>query len=97
MLYTKPGCHLCEDALALLRDLQGEFAIQIEAINIENDAALFKQYFDKIPVLVIDQHTTLTAPIRAEDVRAALAIADGGLRIADGGMKTLKSAFRNPK
>jgi glutaredoxin len=74
LFYTKPGCHLCENALALLHALQGDFAIHIEAINIEEDAALFKHYFDRIPVLVIDRRTTLAAPIRAEDVRAALSI-----------------------
>ncbi len=74
LLYAKPGCHLCEDARALLTQLQNEFALTIEEINIENDRALFKQYFDKIPVLLIDQRTTIAAPIRAEAVRAALKI-----------------------
>lgn len=72
VLYSKPGCHLCEDALALLNALQSEFQLTVEEIDIERDPGLFKQYFDQIPVLVIDQHTTLAAPIRKQDIRAAL-------------------------
>ena len=72
VLYTKPGCHLCTDALALLRELRGEFRLTLDEVDITADGALFKKYFDQIPVLVIDQRTTLTAPIRTQDVRAAL-------------------------
>ena len=72
IVYTKPGCPLCDDALEILRGLQNNIALEITEINIETDAALFKKYFDQIPVLVIDDRVTLAAPIRAEDVRAAL-------------------------
>ena len=72
VVYTKPGCHLCEDALALLRELRAEFSLTIEEINIERDPGLHKKYFDQIPVLVIDNRQTLAAPIRVEDVRDAL-------------------------
>lgn len=72
VLYSKPGCHLCEDALAMVRDLSREFALTIEEIDIERDDALFKKYFDKIPVLMIDGSITLAAPLRRQDIRAAL-------------------------
>ena len=72
VLYFKPGCHLCENALALLNNLGAEFQIAITEINIESDPGLHKTYFDQIPVLVIDNRVTLAAPIRAEDVRATL-------------------------
>ncbi len=72
ILYSKPGCHLCEDAKRLLQSLQREFDFVIQEINIETDPTLFKNYFDKIPVLSIDNEKTLAAPIQIEDVRAAL-------------------------
>jgi glutaredoxin len=71
IFYTKPGCHLCEIAQAQLRELAREFEIAIDEKDITRDDALFKQYFDKIPVLVIDDHITLAAPIRIEEMRAA--------------------------
>ncbi|MBI5304184.1 MAG: glutaredoxin family protein [Chloroflexi bacterium] len=72
VMYTKPGCHLCEDAMAMLRDLQNEFALAIEERDITTNDAWFKQYFEKIPVLMIDDHVTLAAPLRADEVRASL-------------------------
>jgi hypothetical protein len=72
VFYSKPGCHLCEDALQRLNGLCGEFDLTIEEIDITADDALFRNYFDKIPVLLIDNRVTLAAPINQQDVRAAL-------------------------
>jgi glutaredoxin len=70
--YTKPGCHLCEQVARALDDLRREFDLTIEVIDIAGDPELFKRYFDKIPVLQIDQRITLAAPIHIDAVRAAL-------------------------
>jgi hypothetical protein len=72
ILYTRPGCHLCNDALRLVNDLRGEFDLTIAEIDITTDAALFRNYFDKILVLLIDRRVTLASPLRQEEVRAAL-------------------------
>ncbi len=72
VVYSKPSCHLCADALDVLNDLQKEFRLLIKEINIESDATLLAKYLEKIPVLVIDDRITLVAPIRAVDVHAAL-------------------------
>ncbi len=72
VLYSKPGCHLCEIAHQLLLGLQREYALDIREEDITRDAALWDKYWDKIPVVVVDDETTLLAPIRVMDVRAAL-------------------------
>lgn len=72
IVYSKPGCHLCEDALQLVRDLRAEFDLAIEEIDITTDRALFKNYFDKIPVLLIDDRTMLAAPITKQNVLKVL-------------------------
>jgi hypothetical protein len=71
-LYGKPGCHLCDDVLVLLEALRGEFDLTIREIDIHHDPMLLQKYWDKIPVLVIDEHTKFFPPIRIEAVRAAL-------------------------
>ncbi len=71
-LYGKPGCHLCELTFQLLLGLQRDFALTIEEVDITRDPELFKRYWDKIPVLVIDNRATLAAPIRIAEVRAQL-------------------------
>ncbi len=72
VVYSKPGCHLCEDALRWLQDLHSEFDLAIEEIDITTDRTLFKNYFDKIPVLVIDDRATLAAPITKQDILSVL-------------------------
>ena len=72
VVYSKPGCHLCEDALQMLQGLRRQFALTIEEIDITTDRELFKNYFEKIPVLVIDDRRTLVAPITRQEVFQAL-------------------------
>ncbi|MEX0938862.1 MAG: glutaredoxin family protein [Pirellulales bacterium] len=49
-LYTRPGCHLCDEARAEL-ERQG---FQVEAVEIDPDPELVERYGDCIPVVVID-------------------------------------------
>ena len=72
VLYGKPGCHLCSIAHELLLGLKREFELTIEEIDITRDDELLTRYRETIPVVVIDDRTTLAAPIRTADVRSAL-------------------------
>lgn len=72
VLYSKPGCHLCEIAHQLLLGLQRDFELTIEECDITRDPVLYAKYWDKIPVALVDDRTTLAAPIRVAEVRAAL-------------------------
>ena len=72
VLYSKPGCHLCEETRQWLDQLRAEFDLAFDEIDITTDHELFKKYFDKIPVLWIDDRIQLAAPIRQADIRAAL-------------------------
>lgn len=72
LLYSKPGCHLCEITHQLLLGLHREFELTIEPVDISQDPSLYDKYWDKIPVIIVDNQTTLAAPIRVADVRAAL-------------------------
>ncbi len=76
ILYTKPGCCLCDDALDLLFDIDDELdnKFSIEQVNILQDPALYARYRTSIPVIYIDPDgPTLYAPIDAADLRRALA------------------------
>jgi glutaredoxin len=53
-VYSKPDCHLCDEAIMALRRLQGEFAFALEERDITGDDALHRAYFDRIPVIEID-------------------------------------------
>lgn len=51
-LYGTTGCHLCEDAEALLKQAQSSRAITWQYIDIALDDALVEKYGTRIPVLV---------------------------------------------
>ncbi len=52
-LYTRPGCHLCEEAKTAIAPLLREFGVVLHEVNIENDAALEERYGLDIPVIFI--------------------------------------------
>jgi glutaredoxin len=53
-LYTRPGCHLCDDLKMLCQRLSGEFPIQLTEVNIEADPELRARYDREVPVLFIE-------------------------------------------
>jgi glutaredoxin len=53
-LYSRPGCHLCEEARAALERAQTRAPFVIDEINIELDDALHARYLERIPVVAID-------------------------------------------
>jgi glutaredoxin len=52
-LYTKPGCHLCEDAAAALERLRPRHPHELRLVDITVDATLMQEYGLRIPVLAI--------------------------------------------
>jgi hypothetical protein len=50
-LYGKPGCHLCEDALAAVQQVRAERAFEVEEIDVSLDPVLHRRYGERIPVL----------------------------------------------
>jgi len=53
-VYSRQGCHLCEDAENFLESLREELNFAIEVIDIDEDAELVKLYSDQVPVIHID-------------------------------------------
>ena len=49
-LYGRPGCHLCDDAQAVLDRVGHPY----EVVNIEEDDTLLKRYLERIPVGAVD-------------------------------------------
>jgi glutaredoxin len=53
-VYSKPDCHLCEDAVAVLESLRTELDFELVELDITSDEALHRAYFERIPVLALD-------------------------------------------
>jgi glutaredoxin len=53
-IYTRPGCHLCEEAKAAILSAGCETEFQLEEINIDSDETLLERYRYEIPVVMIN-------------------------------------------
>jgi glutaredoxin len=52
-IYSRPGCHLCEEAKAQIAQLLKEFNARLTEINIDEDPDLRARYDYDVPVIFI--------------------------------------------
>ncbi len=52
-IYSRPGCHLCEEAKTLIAPLLGEFGAHLTEINIDEDVQLRARYDYDVPVIFL--------------------------------------------
>ncbi len=53
-VYSRPDCHLCEEAMATLRRMQRELDFELTELDIDRDEALQRAYFERVPVVALD-------------------------------------------
>lgn len=71
-LYTRPGCHLCEEAKAAIAPLLGEFDATLHEVNIENDPVLEARYGWDIPVIFVGARKAAKHRVDVEQFRCQL-------------------------
>ncbi len=54
LVYSKPGCHLCDEVKAQLGKLRQKHSFELREQNIEEDPEVFARYKDEIPVVFIN-------------------------------------------
>ncbi len=54
VLYGRPGCHLCEEAAAVVERVRARLPFRLERRDIESDDTWFTAYLERIPVVTID-------------------------------------------
>ena len=52
-IYSRPGCHLCEEAEMQIAPLLAEFSARLTEINIDEDAELRARYDFDVPVIFL--------------------------------------------
>jgi thioredoxin reductase (NADPH) len=50
-LFSRTYCHLCEDMLAALERLRGEFSFSVDVLDVDADPVLEAKYNELVPVL----------------------------------------------
>jgi len=54
-LIGKPGCHLCDDARAVVTSVMADFSsVALEEFSILDDTVLYEKYVEEIPVLLVN-------------------------------------------
>jgi thiol-disulfide isomerase/thioredoxin len=51
-LYGRSYCHLCDEMLAALAPLLGEFGVAVDFVDVDSDAALEQRFGTLVPVLL---------------------------------------------
>lgn len=53
-IYSKPDCHLCEEAKAQLIELQKRHGFRLEEVDITRDARLLAEYEARLPLIWVN-------------------------------------------
>ena len=54
VLYTRPGCHLCEAAWERLRQEQARYRFRLSLVNVDTDAGFALRYGERVPVVTVN-------------------------------------------
>ena len=53
-LYSRPGCHLCDDARVVVAAVCEELGESFEEVSIDDDPELIRRFGEEIPVTFVD-------------------------------------------
>jgi glutaredoxin len=71
-LYTRLGCHLCEEAERVLRDEQAVTPFHLELVDIDRDPELARRYGVRVPVVAVDGRDLFEYEVPADLLRVHL-------------------------
>lgn len=72
VLYSKPGCHLCDDARAVVAAVCAELGESFDEVDITASDELVREFGEQIPVTFVDGEQHDFWRVDAERLRAAL-------------------------
>ncbi len=73
MLYTRPGCHLCDDARRVVEAECARAGVGFDEVDVDGDETLRARYGDDVPVVLVDGAVTGFWRISPDVLRGALA------------------------
>ena len=73
IVYYREGCHLCEQVVASLFELQAELKYEIIQIDIDDDPALQKKYDVDVPVVMFNDEVIFYHFFDETELRKAIA------------------------
>jgi hypothetical protein len=76
-LYGKPGCHLCDDARAVVVRVRADHPFELREVDVSLDPELFRAYGERIPVLELDGEELFEYFVDEADLRRRVDRVDG--------------------
>jgi len=71
-VYSRPGCHLCEEALVVVAKVCADLGETYDEVNIDEDAALTERFGEEVPVTFVDGKQHDFWRVSEDRLRAAL-------------------------
>ncbi len=71
-LYTRVGCHLCDEARDAIRKLPSKYKLAVTEIDVDDKAEDITRYGDKVPVLVLEHGPSIESFITDKTLRQTL-------------------------
>jgi glutaredoxin len=72
-LYSRAGCHLCDDARAVIERVCDDLGTSYTEVDIDADPALRERFTDEVPVTYVDGRPHDFWRVSEDRLRAALA------------------------
>ena len=72
VLYSRPGCHLCDEARRVIGSVRAVAVFAFEEIDIETDEALIRDYGIRIPVVTVDGEELFEITVDPDVLRSAV-------------------------
>ena len=71
-LYTRPGCHLCEEMKVVIDRVRGQMECELTEVDISLDEGLLRRYRHHIPVLLANDVEVARARIGVAELLRTL-------------------------
>ena len=72
-VYTRAGCHLCEEAKRVVRAEQAtDGGFRLELVDIDRDPELVRRYGVRVPVVAVDGEDLFEYEVPADLLRVRL-------------------------
>ncbi len=73
IVYSRPECHLCEEALETIVALHSEgYRFELREVDIESDEGLLRSHLERIPVVEVDGEVVSELLLDEAGLRARL-------------------------
>ena len=74
LLYSRPGCHLCEQMFEELAGLLAAGTHGVDVVDVDTDTAARARWGHKIPVLLLNGELVCRGILDGDEVHKALAL-----------------------